>query len=43
MSESDVKCFEENELNKLVSEKYTKYIIQDINVDPINGKIIYEA
>jgi hypothetical protein len=43
MSESDVKFFEENELNKLVSEKYTKYIISDINVDPSNAKLLYET
>jgi len=43
ISESDVKFFEENELNKLVSEKYTKYIISDINVDPSNAKLLYET
>lgn len=43
ISESDVKFFEEIELNKIVNTKYTKYIIGDINVNPSNAKLLYET
>jgi len=43
MNEPDVTFFEEIELNKIVNTKYTKYIISDINVNPSNGKLIYET
>lgn len=43
VNNSTVDFFEENVLNRLVDEKYTKYIIEDINVQSTSGKLVYEA
>jgi hypothetical protein len=43
MNSSDVMLFEETILNRIVSQRYSKYIISQTNVESNSGKIIYEA
>jgi hypothetical protein len=43
MKNSEVEFFEETQINDIVNEKYTKFIISNINVDSENGKLIYES
>ena len=43
MNRPDVVCFEETILDQIVSQRYSKHIISQINVESNSGKIIYEA
>jgi hypothetical protein len=43
MNQSDVVFFEETILDQIVNKKYSKQLITEINVNSINGNLIYEA